>query len=98
MDNTKKSNEEQIAELEKKIKHYEEKLGGTLDQIERSKWAGKIDNARKEIKKLSEKKLTPKVKKRIEDPVIAEKANSLQENDGRGSVINTGNGTFNFIL
>ena len=93
-----KSKEERIAELEKNIKFYESKLNRTLDQADRCKWDGKIDAAKKEINQLKEKKLTPKVKRRIEDPVIAEKKTQINENDGRGSVINIGGGTYSIKL
>ena len=91
------STEEKIEELEARIEFYKGKLKTTHDQVEKGKWDGKINAAMKEIKELKEKKFTPKVKIRIEDPVIAEKKTKSNTYDSRGSVINVG-GTYNFML
>ena len=88
--------------LEKKIAFYERQLASTLDQTQRGILVSKIDSAKKEIKKLNEKKVTPKIKKRIEDPTLGEKKmrkkTKYSETDGRGSVINVGSGVYNILL
>ena len=95
----KRTKEELVADLERKIAYYETKLTSTLDQVDRGVYVGKISEAKKEIKKLTEKKLTPKVKKHFEDPVIGEKKNKpINQSDSRGSVIGINNGVYQIKL
>ena len=100
-----RSDEELKEYLEKKISFYESQLGMTLDHVQRGILVGKIEAAKKEIKSLTAKKTNPVIKKRIEDPTLGEKKRRMKEkgssiptNDGRGSVIAVGSGTFNFML
>lgn len=94
--NNDRSEEELKEDLNKKIKYYEGQLSSTLDNITRGIIVGKIEKTRQEIKDISDKKITPVIKSRIEDPTIGEKRKkSNSENIGSGSIINTGNGIFN---
>ena len=88
--------------LEKKIAFYESQLVATIDQAERAILVSKIDTAKKEIKKITSKKATPKIKRRIEDPTLGEKKmkkkTKFSATDGRGSVINVGGGVYTIML
>ena len=104
MESKERSDEELKEYLEKKIAFYEAQLAVTLDQVQRGLLVSKIETAKKEIKSISAKKSTPTIKRRIEDPTLGEKKmkrnknGSAVENDGRGSVIAVGAGTFSFMI
>ena len=101
MDTKKRSDEELKEYIEKKIAFYESQLNSTYDQVQRGILVSKIDAAKKEIKDISSKKLTPTIKRRIEDPTLGEKKIKQKKNkyeDGRGSVIGVGSGTYTFLL
>ena len=96
--NNDRSEEELKEDLNKKIKYYEGQLSSTLDNITRGIIVGKIEKTRQEIKDISDKKITPVIKSRIEDPTVGEKRRKKKsnfENIGSGSIVNTGNGIFN---
>lgn len=102
MSSKERTDEELKEYLEKKIAFYEAQLGVTYDQVQRGILVSKIDSAKKQIKGISAKKSTPVIKKRIEDPTLGEKKMRRKkngyENDGRGSVIGVGTGTYTFMI
>ena len=98
-DNTNNEIDKMREDLQKKIAFYESQLASTIDQTQRGILVCKINSAKKEIKKLTTKPApVKKIKRRAEDPVLCERKKNKNDYDGRGSVINTGSGTYSFLI